>query len=129
MHHKAIINDDIPGAEFPMVQIANWGSGEIIDVPMSVMLKYTNHTAKPGWCFLLLLIIAQRAAQSLTPAGAEPRKDWACSLLEMAIAHLKSGKGPQDLLALVGNTLVNPPPWPRPSKLGGSPDTYPQVQE
>ena len=86
VHHKAIINDDIPGAEFPMVQIANWGSGEIIDVPMSVMLKYTNHTAKPGWCFLLLLIIAQRAAQSLTPAGAEPRKDWACSLLEMAIA-------------------------------------------
>jgi hypothetical protein len=48
VHHKAIINDDIPGAEFPMVQIANWGSGEIIDIPISVLLKYTNHTSKPG---------------------------------------------------------------------------------
>lgn len=63
--HKAIINDDIPGSEFPMVQIANWGSGETIDIPMSVLLKYTNHTAKPGQ---------------------EPRRDWACSLLEVAIA-------------------------------------------
>ena len=48
VHHKAIINDDIPGAEFPMVQIANWGQGEIVDIPISVLLKYTNHAAKPG---------------------------------------------------------------------------------
>jgi hypothetical protein len=65
VHHKAIINDEIQGSEFPMVQIANWGSGEIIDIPISILLKYTNHTAKPG---------------------SEPRKDWACSLLELAIA-------------------------------------------
>ena len=63
--HKALINDDIPGSEFPMVQIANWGSGETIDIPVSTLLKYTNHSAK---------------------TGQEPRKDWACSLLEIAIA-------------------------------------------
>ena len=63
--HKALINDDTPGSEFPMIQIANWGPGETIDIPISVLLKYTNHSAKDG---------------------EEPRRDWACSLLEVAIA-------------------------------------------
>ena len=84
VHHKAIINDDIAGAEFPMVQIANWGQGEIIDIPVSVLLKYTNHTAKPGADYH-----HSRPSLSLTPphpTGAEARQDWACSLLEVAIA-------------------------------------------
>ena len=59
-HHKAYIHDEIEG-QIPgqeMITLVNSGS-EPIDIPVSTLLQYTNST----------------------------RKDWACSLLELAIAN------------------------------------------
>jgi len=59
-HHKAYIHDEVEGQipDQEMITLVNSGT-EPIDIPVSTLLQYTNST----------------------------RKDWACSLLELAIAN------------------------------------------
>jgi hypothetical protein len=57
VNHRAFIQEDEPGSE-DVVRIVNSGA-DPIDIPIPILLHYTNTT----------------------------RKDWACNLLEMAIAN------------------------------------------
>jgi hypothetical protein len=65
-HHKAYIHDDTegqtPGEE--MITLVNSGA-EPIDIPVSILLQYTNSTRKDYACSLLELAIANNALQML----------------------------------------------------------------
>ena len=65
-HHKAYIHDELEG-QIPgqeMITLVNSGT-EPIDIPISTLLQYTNSTRKEWACSLLELAIANNALQML----------------------------------------------------------------
>jgi hypothetical protein len=65
-HHKAYIHDEVEG-QIPgqeMITLVNSGT-EPIDIPLSALLQYTNSTRKEWACSLLELAIANNALQML----------------------------------------------------------------
>jgi hypothetical protein len=65
-HHKAYLHDEVEG-QIPgqeMITLVNSGA-EPIDIPVSTLLQYTNSTRKEWACSLLELAIANNALQML----------------------------------------------------------------